>query len=290
MPLPAEGLSLKDKQDTTAMLLASGAMIEEINSIRKHLSAVKGGQLVRYTKSRVLSLILSDVIGDDLAVIASGPTFPDPTTFSDADQILKKYRIRRAKTVRHIAMGIRGKIKETPKPGDPVFGRVTNILVGNNQLACKSAVNYLRRRKVHTEYLGSAFDGEARDFGVFLCRLANDIKSPSPFALVAGGETTVKLGKQSGTGGRNQEAALACALDGVKAIVAFMGTDGIDGNSDAAGAMVSEKSASIAKKIMARHFLKRHDSYHALGKMGALIFTGYTGTNVNDIAILYKHG
>ena len=290
MPLPAKGLRLKDKQEATSALLASGATIHEINSVRKHLSDVKGGQLARYTKSRVLSLVLSDVIGDDLAVIASGPTFPDSTAFSDAQQVLEKYGITDTRAARHVARGARGLIRETPKPGDPIFRRVANVLVGNNELACKSASCYLRRKNVRTEFLGSGFDGEARDFGAFLAKLAGDIKSKSPFALVAGGETTVKLGKTSGKGGRNQEAALTCALCRVKAVAAFLGTDGIDGNSDAAGALVSGKSAALAEKISARTYLVRHDSYRALKKMGSLIFTGYTGTNVNDIAIIYKDG
>ncbi|NWG36958.1 DUF4147 domain-containing protein [Nitrososphaera sp.] len=288
MPMPARGLALKDKQEATSALLASGASINEINAVRKHLSAVKGGQLVQHTRSRVLSLVLSDVVGDDLTVIASGPTFPDATTFSDARQVLEKYGLTGTRAARYIARGMQGAIKETPKPGDSIFARVSNVLIGNNELACKSATDFLRRRKVRTEYLGSAFDGEARDFGAFMARLAGDIKSKSPFALVAGGETTVRLGKKPGKGGRNQEAALACALAGVEGVAGFIGTDGIDGNSDAAGALVSCKSAELARKINAKRLLARHDSYRALEKMGSLIFTGYTGTNVNDIAIVYN--
>lgn len=290
MPLPAKGITLKAKQEITSALLASGATIHEINAVRKHLSAVKGGQLVRHTKSRVLSLVLSDVIGDDLAVIASSPTFPDVTTFSGAQQVLEKYELAGTGVARFIAKGARGVAEETPKPGDQAFARVSNILVGNNELACKSAANFLRRKRVRTEYLGSAFDGEARDFGAFMAKLAGDIKSKSPFALVAGGETTVRLGKKSGRGGRNQEAALACALAGIRGVAGFLGTDGIDGNSDAAGALVSEKSAGLARKINAKRFLERHNSYRALEKMRSLIFTGYTGTNVNDIAVVYSPG
>lgn len=290
MPLPAKGLALKDKQDATSALLASGASIDEINAVRKHLSAIKGGQLARHARSRILSLVLSDVIGDDLAVIASGPTFPDPTTFADALQIMKKYGIADTKVTRRLERGTRGLLKDTPKPGDPVFRRVANVLIGNNALACKSAAAYLRQKKVRTEFLGSAFDEEARDFGTFMARLARDIKSKSSFALVVGGETTVKLGKKSGRGGRNQEAALACALAGLDGVGAFLGTDGVDGNSDAAGALISRKSLALAKKIGADSFLSRHDSYRALKKMGSLIFTGYTGTNVNDIAVIYKPG
>jgi len=290
MPLPAKGITLKAKQEVTSALLASGASIHEINAVRKHLSAVKGGQLVRHTKSKVLSLVLSDVIGDDLAVIASGPTFPDATTFSDAKRMLEKYGLDEIAAARYIVRGTRGSIKETPKPGDQIFARVSNVLVGNNELACKSAAGFLRRKKVRTEYLGSAFDGEARDFGAFMAKLAGDIKSKSPFALIAGGETTVRLGKKSGRGGRNQEAALGCALAGLGGVAGFIGTDGIDGNSDAAGALVSKKSAELARKTNAKRFLARHDSYSALEKMHSLIFTGYTGTNVNDIAVVYSPG
>jgi glycerate 2-kinase len=288
MPLPAKGITLKDKQDATSALLASGATIHEINAARKHLSAVKGGQLVRHTGARMLSLVLSDVVGDDMAVIASGPTFPDSTTFSDAWQVMKKYGIIKTRAARHIARGAGGLEEETPKPGDGIFGRVANVLIGNNWLACKGAIDYLRRKKVATQYIGSNFDVRAQDFGKFMSNIANDIKSKAPFALVAGGETTVRLGKKSGIGGRNQEAALVFALSCVKATAAFIGTDGIDGNSDAAGALVSEKSIALAEKINAKAFLARHDSYHALKKMGSLIFTGYTGTNVNDITIVYK--
>lgn len=290
MPLPAKGLALKDKQDATSALLASGASIHEINAVRKHLSAIKGGQLARHARSRILSLVLSDVIGDDLAVIASGPTFPDPTTFAHAVQIMKKYGIADTKATRRLEKGARGVLKDTPKPGDPVFDRVANVLIGNNELACKTAAAYLRQRKVRTEYLGSAFDGEARDFGAFMAGLVGDIKSKSPFALIAGGETTVRLGRKSGRGGRNQEAALACALAGLDGVGAFLGTDGIDGNSDAAGALISRKSSALAKKVGASAFLSRHDSYRSLKKMGSLIFTGHTGTNVNDIAVIYHPG
>lgn len=287
MPLPAKGLSLNDKQKATSGLLASGASIHEINVVRKHLSQVKGGQLATHTRARIVALVLSDVVGDDLGIVASGPAYPDSSTFADALAVARKYGLTGA-AARHIAKGVRGLIEETPKPGDPVFGRVTNVLIGNNEVACRSAAGYLRRRGLRVENLGSGFDGEARDLGVVLARLAEN-RARKPFALVAGGETTVKLGSRPGTGGRNQEAALSCALAlaaGRRVVAAFMGTDGIDGNSDAAGAIVSGRSAAIAKKINAGRYLARHDSYHALEKMGSLIFTGPTGTNVNDVAVL----
>lgn len=296
MPLPARGVTLSDKQKVTAALLRSGASIQEINAVRKHLSAIKGGQLLRHVdrSCRVVSLILSDVIGDDVEAIASGPTAPDSSTFAGAQRIMKKYRIANAAAVAHIAKGARWEISDTPKPGDPVFARVSNVLIGSNSAACSAAVDYLRRKGLRAANLGSGFDGEARDFGALLARLAFDLgRSGKPFAAVAGGETTVRLGKKSGVGGRNQEAALACAASlKSDAVVACMGTDGIDGNSDAAGAIVSQRTImrTWEKKIDLGKYLVRHDSYHALKELDSLIFTGRTGTNVNDIAIIVGRG
>jgi glycerate 2-kinase len=285
MPLPVPGISLRDKQRVTGSLLRSGASIHEMNAVRKHLSAIKGGQLLRHIdrSCTVVSLVLSDVIGDDLGVIASGPTFPDSSTFGDALKIIKKYRIARASdpAAKYIAKGAAGE----------VFISVHNMLIGSNLIACESAVDYLKGQGLRAVNLGSKFDGEAQDFGRFLARVASGLGRTSlPFAVVAGGETTVRLGRSSkGRGGRNQEAALACAIElHDEVVAAFMGTDGIDGNSDAAGALVSQKTALLAKKgkIDLRKHLARHDSYHALKKLNSLIFTGRTGTNVNDIAII----
>lgn len=286
MPLPAAGVSLADKQDMTARLLASGASIQEINTVRKHLSAVKGGRLVQNAKCRIVSLILSDVIGDDIGTIASGPTCPDSSTFADVMRVLRKYHIDGGAAVRHIEKGTKGQIEETPKPGDPVFERVHNFLIGNNAVACRAAVQSLRMTGLKARYLGSEHGGLAGDFGRLVADLAAGLKPG--WALIAGGETTVRLGMNPGKGGRNQQAALACAVSKPAAIAAFMGTDGIDGNSDAAGAIVSQKSVDIATKIDAKRYLAAHDSYHALEKMGSLLFTGLTGTNVNDIAIAYR--
>ncbi|HJS67839.1 MAG TPA: glycerate kinase [Nitrososphaera sp.] len=293
MPLPAAGVSLADKQKITNSLLRSGASIHEMNAVRKHLSAVKGGQLLRHVDSActAISLVLSDVVGDDLQVIASGPTCPDNSTFADALKILKKYGIRKPDAaLAHIVSGSKGNVEETPKPRDPVFLRAHNMLIGNNSIACTSAVSYLKKHGVEALYLGSEFDGEARDFGTFLARLASDLGS-RPFAIVAGGETTVRLNKSgNGAGGRNQEAALACMMELRRQdiAVAQIGTDGIDGNSDVAGALVSPKTVALAKKMDLKKYLDRHDSYHAFKKLRSLIFTGYTGTNVNDIAIICK--
>jgi glycerate-2-kinase len=294
MPLPASGVSLADKQKITNLLLRSGASIHEINSVRKHLSAVKGGQLLRHVGGvcTVVSLILSDVIGDELEVIASGPTCADRSTFGEALKILKKYRVKSPDAViAHISRGAKGEIEETPKPLDPMFSRVHNMLIGNNVIACTSAVGYLKKHDMQAVHIGSEFDGQAREYGTFLARLASDLSSGKPFAIVAGGETTVRLNRSgNGIGGRNQEAATAYIRElrqqDVSAV--WMGTDGIDGNSDAAGALVSPKTVALAKDLDLKKYLDNHDSYHAFKRLRSLIFTGYTGTNVNDIAIICK--
>lgn len=297
LPHPAPGLGLSDKRRITDKLLRSGATIQEMNVVRKHLSSIKGGQILRQMgdSCHVVSLILSDVIDDDLSSIASGPTCPDQSTFGDALRIVRKYRAASESdpAVKYLAEGTKGTRQETPKPGDPLFSRVHNVLMGNNALACSAAVNYLRSRALHTVYLGSRFDGEAKDFGTFLGQLASDLyrKSPAPFAVVLGGETTVSLGmNRAGTGGRNQEAALACAIQmkELPLAVVTMGTDGIDGNSRAAGAVVSSKTFLMVKKteLDPSKFLLLHDSYSAFRMLKSSIVTGRTGTNVNDIALI----
>lgn len=291
MPMPASDICLADKQKITASLLRSGASIHEINAVRKHLSAVKGGQLLRHVNRSctLLSLILSDVIGDDLGIIASGPTYPDSSTFSDALNILRKYRIKRpVAAIEYLRKGARGKIHETPKPQEEVFSRIHNMLIGNNAVACKAAEDYLKKHRMQAVNLGSEFNGEAKEFGLFLARLTLDLGCKR-LAIVAGGETTVRLGKsKSGLGGRNQEAALTCLAEVNRddVVIACMGTDGIDGNSDAAGAIVSSQTRLLAKKMDLKKYLNRHNSYHAFKKLNSLIFTGFTGTNVNDIAIV----
>jgi glycerate-2-kinase len=291
MPLPPSGISLADKQKTTNSLLRSGASIQEINTVRKHLSAVKGGQLLRHVNQScpLLSLIISDVIGDDLEMIASGPTCPDSSTFMDALNILRKYRIKDPTAViQYVAKGAKGKIKETPKPQDKLFSRIHNVLIGNNAIACKAAVSYIKKQGVQAVNLGSEFDGEAKEFGTFLAQRALGL-GRKRLAIVAGGETTVKLGRhKNGLGGRNQEAALSClaGLDRGDVAIGCIGTDGMDGNSDAAGALVSPKTIMLAKKMDLEKYLNMHDSYHAFKELNSLIFTGFTGTNVNDIAIM----
>jgi len=303
MPLPAEGVKLSDKQKITNDLLSSGASINEINIVRKHISKVKGGQLVKLINKgcTVISLILSDVIGDDMETIASGPTVPDRSTFKEAASVLKKYGLWTNKhenrsAINLISNGLRGLIKDTPKASDPIFDRVHNILIGNNTLLCKKATQYLNSRGLEAIYLGSSFDGQAKKFGLLLARLANQInRSPKPSAFILGGETTVKLNKRrkNGLGGRNQEAILVAALksnfhrkDDIT--ILCMGTDGIDGNSKAAGAFITPTTVSQVKQneTEIKKYLYDHDSYNALRKVCSSIITGRTGTNLNDISIV----
>lgn len=306
LPLPVEGISLLNKQEIVNAIMSGGASIHEINVVRKHLSMIKGGQLLRYINRdcTVVSLILSDVIGDNLETIASGPTVADSSTFKDAASVLKKYHLWNGKRRRNspvkkvIIKGMKGIINDTPKPGDPIFKKVHNMLIGNNALVCENAVKYLKKRRLPALNLGSAFDGEARNFGRMLAELATNFKiSTTPFAFVLGGETTVKLNKikYNGIGGRNQEAILAAILNSKFCLrddisIVCMGTDGIDGSSDAAGGLLTPKTISIIKekKLELKKYLNNHDSYNALKEVDSLIITGRTGTNVNDIAIICR--
>lgn len=308
MPLPLDGLTLPYKQKITQAMMATGASIQEINVVRKHLSKIKGGRLIRFLNNNnnctVISLILSDVIGDNLATIASGPTVPDSSTFKDAEKILRKYHLWNSTREENYAAkmliikGIRGTIEDTPKPGDKIFHNVHNIIIGNNSLICEEATKHLKKRGVRAINLGSSFNGKAKNFGVFLSKLASDFSmSFAPFALVLGGETTVKLNaeKHNGIGGRNQEAILAAAInskfgDANDVTIVCMGTDGIDGNSNAAGAVLTPKTLSIIKrkKIYWKKYMYNHDSYSALEKLDSIVMTGRTGTNANDIAIICR--
>jgi len=299
MPLPREGISLQDKKKVTELLLKSGATINEINTVRKHISAVKGGWLAKEAyPATVINLILSDVIGDPLDFIASGPTVPDSTTFQDAIQVLEKYGLwdKIPNSVRQVLLhGKEGLIPETPKAKDKVFRKVYNFVLGNNRLASIAAQNKLKNTGLHTLLLTSQLEGEARHVGTMLASIAHEIIAsgnpiPKPAGIIAGGETTVTVvGK--GIGGRNQEIALSAALkiSNMKGIViASMSTDGIDGPTDAAGAIVDGQTVIRSQKmgLNPTEFLKHNDSYTFFSKLNDLIFTGLTGTNVNDISIL----
>lgn len=296
---PVEGISLEDKQETTRLLLACGATIHEFNTVRKHLSRAKGGRLAQMACPATLaSLILSDVVGDDLDVIASGPTVPDSSTFQDAEQILKGYGIwdQVAPAVRnHLVKGSSGEIEDTPKSGHAVFQQCSQMLVGTNLQALIAAGREAQRLGYHPLILSSKVEGEAREVARFYTAIASEILSSAnplkpPACVLAGGETTVTL-TGGGRGGRNQEFALAAAMaineiDGI--IVLSGGTDGTDGPTDAAGAMADGTTLARARKkgLDAKDFLQRNDSYNFFQKLDDLLMTGPTRTNVMDIYLL----
>jgi len=300
---PVEKISLEDKQDTTRLLLACGATIHEFNTVRKHLSRAKGGRLAQIAyPATVASLILSDVVGDDLDVIASGPTVPDSSTFQDAEQILRGYGIwdQVAPAVHnHIAKGSSGQIEDTPKSGHAAFEKCLQMLVGTNLQALKAAGREAQRLGYHPLILSSKVEGEAREVARFYTAIAREILGSAnplkpPVCVLAGGETTVTL-TGNGRGGRNQEFALAAAMaikgkDGI--FVLSGGTDGTDGPTDAAGAMADGTTIARARKkdLDAKDFLQRNDSYNFFQKLDDLLVTGPTRTNVMDIYLLLVGG
>jgi len=299
MPLPAEGMSLKDEARVTALLLKSGAGIEEINTVRKHLSQLKGGRLAaRLYPAAVLNLIISDVVGDRIDAIASGPTAPDPTTYYDAKQVLLKYRLwamipDRAREV--ITDGLAGLIPDTPKRRDKAFKQVRNLIVGNNRDSRLAAAEAMTKAGYRTQTLSIQITGEAREAGRIFGRIARDIQDNTlpfapPAALVAGGETTVTV-RGKGKGGRNQELVLAAAekingSDGI--VVGSFATDGIEGQTNAAGALADGTTVmrGLKLRMYPEQYLRNNDSYHYFSKLKDLVITGPTGTNVNDIMIL----
>jgi glycerate-2-kinase len=299
MPLPRGKISIADKKEITNLLLKCGATINEINTVRKHISDFKGGWLAKKAyPSSILNLILSDVVGDPLDFIASGPTVPDSTTFSDAIKVLKKYRLwsKAPASIRKVLSdGEKGLIPETPKANDEAFKKVYNVVVGNNRLASLTAQKYLKSEGLNTLLLTSTLEGEARHVGIMLASIVHEVSVsgnpvPKPAGIIAGGETTVTVtGK--GLGGRNQEIALAAAqklndMNGV--VVASLSTDGVDGPTDAAGAIADGKTLARAAKmgLTPEEYLAENDSYHFFSKLGDLIFTGPTGTNVNDVSVI----
>lgn len=300
--LPKEGITLTDLQDTTKVLLQCGATIHEVNCIRKHISRVKGGQLARIAcPARMINLILSDVIGDKLDTIASGITAPDNTTYAQALSIAEKYHIRDrlpSSVTAILEAGGKGSIPETPKQGDPVFERVTNIILGNNTQACRAARDYGESLGYNTYFLTSSLTGESREIARLFSALAKDILKDAsdflrPALIVAGGETTVTI-RGKGLGGRNQEMALSFLLDfpdnhGMDRVhFLSAGTDGIDGPTDAAGAIVSPEiyKAAVESGMNATEYLAENDSYSFFKKTGGLFITGPTNTNVCDIHLL----
>lgn len=298
LPAPVPGVSLSDKQRVTRRLLRSGAGIQDINAVRKHLSALKGGRLADMTSARIVALILSDVLGDDVSAIASGPTAPDPTTFRQAIVCLKRHRLwssLSASMRKHLDRGRRGLEMETPKPGAPCFRRVLNVLIGSGALAVAEAVRAARGAGLKTVIHSTGLTGEARLAGAKFGAMARDIRRYTkpgrrPCCVIAGGETTVTV-KGQGRGGRAQEFAVAAAqaIAGLPDVwVAAVGTDGTDGPTDAAGALVSGRTAAQARRkgIDLDAALKQNNTYPALKRLGAHIVTGPTGTNVNDLYVL----
>jgi len=298
-PVPVKGISLTEKQALTKALLACGADIREINTLRKHVSRFKGGQLARAAQpARVDSLILSDIVGDPLDAIASGPTVPDPTTYADALAILDKYRIRGEipGTIRsHLEAGARGQAPETPKPGESLFARVRNLIVGSNFQALEAARDEAQALGFTPMILSSFIEGETREIARMHAALAREVRSSGnpvrpPACLISGGETTVTL-RGSGKGGRNQEFVLAAALDiaGLSGMVILSaGTDGTDGPTDAAGALADGETCgrALIMSLNPRVALDTNDAYPFFEKLGDLIITGPTKTNVMDVRLI----
>jgi hydroxypyruvate reductase len=295
-PSPVSGVSLAEKQAVTRLLLECGATINELNAVRKHLSRLKGGQLARAAHpAPVVALLLSDVIGDPLDVIASGPSAPDPTTYADALAILDRFglRARVPPTVRaHLEAGARGEVKDTPKPGDPVLADVTNVVIGNNGLVVDAAVEEARRLGLAPCLLTRSLQGEAREVARVFAAILDEVARRGapvgrPACLIAGGETTVTV-RGRGAGGRCQEFALALApaLATMRDVVILAaGTDGSDGSTDAAGAVVDPTTLERARRkgLDPRRALAENDSHSFFAVLDDLVVTGPTGSNLMDV-------
>jgi hydroxypyruvate reductase len=301
LPAPAAGLTLDDKARTTTALLRAGASIGELNAVRKHLSRLKGGGLARTAApARIACLALSDVVGDDPSTIASGPVVPDPTTYRTALEVLDGQGVREmvpAAVRRHLEAGAGGERPETPKPGDPLFRWVAFDVVGSNRLSVAAAAAEARRQGLRPLVLTTRLEGEAREVARALVAVLRECveegrPAACPVCLLAGGETTVTVTGR-GRGGRNQELVVAAAESlaafPVPAVVASLATDGIDGNSDAAGGVADERTLARAQALglaPTSIFLAENDSRSFLGPLGDLIVTGPTGTNVMDLTAL----
>ncbi len=297
---PAQGISLADLQILTRVLLACGASIDEINTLRKHLDSIKGGGLARFAApAQLIALILSDVVGDPLEVIASGPTVPDPSTYQDAMGILEKYQITTqvpGSIFSRLLQGLQGQIGETPKPNDPVFRQVHNLIIGSNRLAALAAVKQAEQEGMNALLLTTFLQGEARTIGRTIGAIAREILAssqpiPCPACIVSGGESTVIL-RGDGLGGRNQELALGAVreLAGLPdTLLIALATDGGDGPTDAAGAVVSGKTLSRAMNLglSPEDYLNRNDAYHFFETLDDLLKPGPTQTNVNDLTFLF---
>jgi glycerate 2-kinase len=295
MALPVEGLTLADKQRTSKQLLSLGAEIHHLNTVRKHLSGIKGGRLAAASAGRTLTFALSDVVGDDLSSIGSGPTVPDHTTYAEALGVLDAYGGRAAYPsviVEHLRRGGAGAVPETPKPGDPRLARSHASVIGSIRTAMEGARRAAESLGYAVHMIAEPITGESRDAAGTLLRSLVGRGPATPICVVSGGETTVKT-SGSGKGGRNQEFALALARDlgqlGPRVVAASIGTDGVDGPTDAAGAIVDSTTVQRAADAGAgdiERYLNEHNSYLFFDKLGDLIRTGPTGTNVGDLQVI----
>ena len=295
MAVPADGLTLADKQATTKQLLRAGADIHALNTVRKHLSAIKGGWLAARAPGACRTFAISDVVGDDLSVIGSGPTVPDASTFRDTLDILRRFGgddAYPAAVVAHVQNGAAGRVAETPKDGDTRLANAMTSVIGGRRDAMDGAVRDAEARGYHVIRIDDAVVGEARTAGPSHLRacLAMAAGAGRPACIVSSGETTVRV-NGNGKGGRNQEFALACAPVlaslGIAAAVASVGTDGIDGPTDAAGAIADNTTLERGRTLQLHPdtFLDRNDAYHFFAPLGDLIITGSTGTNVGDLQL-----
>jgi hydroxypyruvate reductase/glycerate 2-kinase len=302
LPAPAEGISLEDKLSVTKLLHRSGATIDEMNCVRKHISRVKGGRLAEAFHGRLLlSLIISDVVGDPLDVIASGPTAPDRTTFRDAIEVLRLYGLwdKIPAAVRELLeRGLRGDIPETPKK---LPDKIVNRIIGSNRIALDAAAERARHLGYHVLDLGAFIEGETQHVAAAIAGIVRSIcrdgvPGKRPCCLLLGGETTVTLASGSGVGGRNQEFALAAFAklseqELERVTILSGGTDGEDGPTDAAGGLVDRRTLALinAQGLNPREYLHRHDAYSLLDSTAGLFKTGLTGTNVMDVRVILVH-
>ncbi len=299
MVAPVEGVTLADKGQLTDSLLRSGANINEMNTVRKHLSLVKGGGLARLAMpADIISLMVSDVVGSPLDVIASGPTVADTSTFADAWGVVEKYGLTGqlpASILKHFEAGMAGQIPDTPKQGDPIFDKTVNVVVTSNEIAAGAAIEQASKEGLNTLLLSTWVEGEAREIAHFATAIAKEIEYsgnpvPAPACIVAGGETTVSVRGQ-GVGGRNQEMALAAAIQmaGLKrSLIMTLATDGSDGPNDAAGGIVDGFTVEKATRagLDPDSFLANNDSYNFFKQIDDQLITGPTNTNVNDLLFI----
>jgi len=296
LSLPAEGITMTDLKQVTKQLLLSGAPIQAMNTVRKHLSAIQGGRLAAASRAPVLALVVSDVTGDDPTHIASGPCAPDPSTYQDAIDILERHRVQPPPAIAaHLARGTRGEIAETPKPGDRVFAKTENRVIATAQQSLQAAADYFRAQGITPAILGDSVTGEAREVAKVYGALARGIRQHSvpwsaPVALISGGECTVTV-RGEGRGGRCAEFLLSLAidLDGAAGIHAMAcDTDGIDGSEDNAGALLTPDALQRAagKHVNATSLLDQNDAYRFFEATGDLVVTGPTRTNVNDYRVI----